>query len=97
MVRGDILHDLAYLEAFPVRTFFTTERLPPRRRKWRGSSASSSERALRASMTRRFGPNTRPTHDPMYRQVGAFRIPVDGVGELSTLAGRKAALDPDAP
>jgi GNAT superfamily N-acetyltransferase len=88
--------DLAYLEAFPIRTFFTNEEIPEEPRTTEHEMARIVRFFERAGFTKVNDVAFRPNHTtPMYRHVGAFGIPVDGVGELSALAGRKARYEPE--
>ena len=49
----------------------------------------------RAGFTRAGEAPFRPEHRvPIYRHVGAFGIPVGGLGEISALAGRKPSFEP---
>lgn len=85
--------DLAFLEAFPIRTFFTNEPFPDRPSTTQTEMARIVRFFERAGFTRVADEKFRPEHVvPMYRHVGAFGVPVDGLGDFSVLAGRKPSL-----
>jgi len=88
--------DLAFLEAFPIRVFFTEDPIAEHPRTTQPEMARLIRFFERAGFTRVDDYAFRPEHTtPMYRHVGAFGIPVDGLGEISVLAGLRAAMGTD--
>ena len=90
--------DLAYLEAYPDRVFFTHRSSDPASHCTVRSTPAELARLLgfyeRVGFSRVDDKARDPRRAvPTYRHVGAFGIPVNGVGELSVLAGHHSDAD----